>query len=83
MPSRGRSTTTRSSTYNNAIQTFPGVVLAGPFNFEKREFFETDETQREVPQVDFDRNAAPAAPAAPSPPAPPAEPGAGGAPGGT
>ena len=70
-------------TYNNAIQTFPGVVLAGPFNFEKREFFETDETQREVPQVDFDRNAAPAAPAAPSPPAPPAEPGAGGAPGGT
>ena len=71
-------------TYNNAIQTFPGVVLAGPFNFEKREFFETDETQREVPQVDFDRSAAPAAPAAPSPPAPPAEPGAGGgAPGGT
>ena len=58
-------------------------MLAGPFNFEKREFFETDETQREVPQVDFDRNAAPAAPAAPSPPAPPAEPGAGGAPGGT
>ena len=70
-------------TYNNAIQTFPGVVLAGPFNFEKREFFETDETQREVPQVDFDRTTAPAAPAAPSPPAPPAEPGAGGAPGGT
>src|SRR6188508_572412 len=26
-------------TYNNALQTFPGVVLAGPFNFEKREFF--------------------------------------------
>ncbi len=70
-------------TYNNSIQTFPGVVLAGPFNFEKREFFETDETQREVPQVDFDRSAAPAAPAASSPPAPPAEPGAGGAPGGT
>ena len=40
-------------TFNNAIQTFPGVVLAGPFGFTKREFFETDETQREAPQVDF------------------------------
>jgi LemA protein len=69
-------------TYNNAIQTFPGVVLAGPFGFSKREFFETDETQREAPQVDFDRSAAPPS-AAPAPPAPPAEPGAGGAPGGT
>ena len=70
-------------TYNNAIQTFPGVVLAGPFNFEKREFFETDETQRDAPQVEFGRSTAPASPAAPAPPAPPAEPGAGGASGGT
>ena len=70
-------------TFNNAIQTFPGVVLAGPFGFAKREFFETDETQREAPQVDFDRTSAPPAPPAPAPPAPPAEPGAGGAPGGT
>src|SRR5687767_12427119 len=69
-------------TFNNAIQTFPGVVLAGPFGFTKREFFETDETQREAPQVDFGRDApAPSTPAAP--PAPPAEPGTGGAPGGT
>src|SRR4026208_1492391 len=30
-------------TYNNAIQTFPGVVLAGPLGFARREFFETDE----------------------------------------
>ncbi len=70
-------------TFNNAIQTFPGVVLAGPFGFAKREFFETDETQREAPQVEFGRSTAPAAPAAPAPPAPPAEPGAGGASGGT
>ena len=74
-------------TYNNAIQTFPGVVVAGPFNFEKREFFETDEIQREAPQVEFGRSTTPsttpAAPAAPAPPAPPAEPGAGGASGGT
>jgi LemA protein len=71
-------------TYNNAIQTFPGVVLAGPFGFSRREFFETDDTQREAPQVDFSPDAgAPAAtpPAAPS--APPADPGPGGAPGGT
>jgi LemA protein len=69
-------------TYNNTIQTFPGVVLAGPFNFTSREFFETDETQREAPQVDFGpATPAPGAPAAP--PAPPAEPGTGGAPGGT
>ncbi len=71
-------------TYNNAIQTFPGVLLAGPFGFLKREFFETDETQREAPQVDF--SPAPGAPAAPppaAPSAPPADPGTGGAPGGT
>jgi LemA protein len=64
-------------TYNNAIQTFPGVVLAGPFGFAKREFFETDDAQREAPQVDFGRGAAAERAA------PPAEPGAGDAPGGT
>ena len=43
-------------TYNNAIQTFPGVLLAGPFGFAKREFFEVDdEAAREAPQVDFGR----------------------------
>ena len=40
-------------TYNNAIQVFPGVLLAGIFNFAKREFFETDASQREAPTVDF------------------------------
>jgi LemA protein len=41
-------------TYNNAIQTFPGVALAGTFGFAKREFFEVeDEAQREAPHVDF------------------------------
>lgn len=40
-------------TYNNAVQTFPGVLIAGPFGFAKREFFEIDEAEREVPQVDF------------------------------
>jgi LemA protein len=57
-------------TYNNAIQTFPGVVLAGPFGFAKREFFETDETQREAPRVDFSPGAGPTAPSVPAAGAP-------------
>jgi LemA protein len=41
-------------TYNNAIQTFPGAVLAGPFGFTVREFFDVEEAaQREAPVVDF------------------------------
>ena len=43
-------------TYNNAVQTFPGVVLAGPFGFSNRDFFDVeDEAQREPPRVDFAR----------------------------
>jgi LemA protein len=66
-------------TFNNAIQTFPGVVIAGPFGFSAREFFETDETERAAPRVDFGS----ATGAAPAAPAEPAEPGTGGASGGT
>ena len=41
-------------TYNNAIQTFPGVAVAGPFGFTAREFFEVEEAaEREAPHVDF------------------------------
>ena len=41
-------------TYNNTVQTFPGLVVAGPFGFSIREFFEVEEeTQREAPQVEF------------------------------
>lgn len=39
--------------YNNKLQTFPTVVLAGMFNFEKRDFFEADVTDRQVPKVQF------------------------------
>lgn len=39
---------------NNAVQMFPGSVIAGMFNFKEEDFFElTDETQREAPKVDF------------------------------
>ena len=60
-------------TFNNAIQVFPAVLIAGPFGFTRREFFEVeDAADREVPTVSFD-TAAPAAPAAPvAPAAPPA-----------
>jgi LemA protein len=41
-------------TYNNTVQTFPGLVVAGPFGFTIREFFEVeDQAQREPPTVDF------------------------------
>ncbi len=41
-------------TFNNTVQTFPGVLVAGPFGFTIREFFEVeDEAQREAPVVDF------------------------------
>ena len=64
-------------TYNNAIQVFPAVLIAGPFGFTKREFFEIEDAgDREVPTVSFE----PAAPAAPEAPAAPAAPPAGDAP---
>ncbi|HKX47330.1 MAG TPA: LemA family protein [Gaiellaceae bacterium] len=41
-------------TYNNTVQTFPALVLAGPFGFTIREFFEVEEeAQRQPPVVDF------------------------------
>jgi len=41
-------------TFNSAIQTVPGVAVAGPLGFRAREFFEVeDQAQREAPQVDF------------------------------
>jgi LemA protein len=39
--------------YNNAIQVFPNVLLAGPFGFTKREFFEAEPEAANVPQVDL------------------------------
>jgi LemA protein len=57
-------------TYNNGIQVFPAVLLAGMFGFTRREFFEVeDAADREVPVVSFGTTP-PAAPAGPE--APPA-----------
>jgi LemA protein len=41
-------------TYNNAIQVFPAVVIAGALGFSRREFFEVeDAADREPPAVSF------------------------------
>ena len=40
-------------TYNNAIQTVPGLLVAGPLGFAKKEFFEAEEASREAPRVAF------------------------------
>jgi LemA protein len=39
--------------YNNAIQVFPNVLLAGMFGFTKREFFEAEPEASAVPTVDL------------------------------
>jgi LemA protein len=70
-------------TYNTRIQSFPGVTLAGPFGFSKREFFVIeDASDREPVAVSFssppavaEAPAAPAVSEAPEAPAiPPATP---------
>ena len=39
--------------YNNAIQTFPGNIFAGIFQFKERSGFEAAEATRTAPQVKF------------------------------
>lgn len=39
--------------YNNKIRRFPTNILAGSFGFEKREYFEINEQDAEVPEVNF------------------------------
>jgi LemA protein len=40
-------------TYNNKIQTVPTNIIAGMFNFTKRDYFEAPEGEREAPKVDL------------------------------
>ncbi|RDI73379.1 hypothetical protein Gocc_2979 [Gaiella occulta] len=52
-------------TYNNAIQVFPAMLMAGPFGFTRREFFEVeDAADRELPTVSFRSDAPPDTPGA-------------------
>jgi LemA protein len=39
--------------YNTGIATFPSVLLAGPFGFTKREFFDAEPEASAVPVVDL------------------------------
>lgn len=39
--------------YNNAIQAFPGLLVAKMFGFGEREYFEAEVAAREVPKVQF------------------------------
>ena len=39
--------------FNNSLQTFPNVLIAGPLGFTKREFFEAEPEAAEVPVVNL------------------------------
>jgi LemA protein len=39
--------------YNTAIQVFPAVLIAGPFGFTKRDFFDAEPEASAVPNVDL------------------------------
>lgn len=39
--------------FNNAQQTFPANLFARNFGFAPKEYFQVEETKREVPKVDF------------------------------
>ena len=39
--------------FNTSIATFPNVLIAGPFGFSRREFFDAEPEAMEVPSVDL------------------------------
>ncbi len=39
--------------YNRRIRMFPGSIIAGMLGMEKRDYFEIEESARDVPDVDF------------------------------
>jgi len=39
--------------YNNKIKKFPKNIIANLFNFDKKQYFETTEQEKETPKVDF------------------------------
>ncbi len=39
--------------YNTSIATFPNVLIAGPFGFSRREFFDAEPEAANVPTVDL------------------------------
>jgi LemA protein len=63
--------------YNTAIATFPNVLIAGPFNFDRREFFDAEPEASRTPRVDLgfsdldEQRATRPAPSTEAPPPPP------------
>ncbi len=39
--------------FNTSIRRFPGSIIAGTMGFSPRDYFEIDESARELPQVEF------------------------------
>jgi LemA protein len=39
--------------FNNSLQTFPNVLIAGPMGFTKRDFFAAEPEAAEVPVVNL------------------------------
>ena len=39
--------------YNSSIATFPSALIAGPFGFSKRDFFDAEPAAAQVPKVDL------------------------------
>jgi LemA protein len=60
--------------YNTSIQTFPNVLLAGMFGFRERDYFQIEEADTEVPEVNLRATQPPQAPPASPPPTAPTEP---------
>jgi LemA protein len=54
--------------YNTSIATFPNVLIAGPFNFVRRDFFEAPPEEAQVPAVDLGFGAPTGTPPAGGPP---------------
>ena len=59
--------------FNTSIQTFPNVLIAGMFGFRERDYFQIEEADAAVPEVNLRTTEPPQAapPAAPPPASPP------------
>ena len=42
-----------AKSYNTKLQSFPTNIIAGMFNFETVDYFEADESSKDVPVIDF------------------------------
>jgi LemA protein len=57
--------------FNTSIQTFPNVLIAGMFGFRERDYFQIEEADAAVPEVNLRNEPPQAAPPASPPPAAP------------